>query len=123
MTCDRCYKPTDEGEHGLGLCPLEPRRAAPVVWADDIPGGVEIQNGLCHADGSPRRFYSRSAIRAACAEKGLIPYHDVYQESGETRIKDALVHGDWLRSGESQRASRDRDEQKGRDRTRREARR
>jgi len=25
-TCDRCYKPLGDGEHGLGLCPFEPRR-------------------------------------------------------------------------------------------------
>lgn len=104
--CDRCYQPLGTGAHGLYLCPLERRReAAPVVWADDIPGGVDIANGLCHADGSPRRFYSRSAIRAAAAEKGLIPWTDIYTED---RTKDARVHDDWLRSGEAQRARRDR---------------
>lgn len=29
MTCDRCYKQIeDPSEHGLNLCPLEPRRDA-----------------------------------------------------------------------------------------------
>ena len=112
MTCDRCYRPLDEGEHGLYKCPLEQRRQAAVVWADAIPGGLEIAHGLCHADGSPRRFESRSEIRRACAERGITPYHDVYQESGETRIKDAKVHDDWLRSSESIRARRDRVEQR-----------
>jgi hypothetical protein len=82
--------------------------AAAHVVADDIPGGVEIAHGLCHADGRPRRFDSRSAIARACREKGLVPYHDVYQESGETRIKDARVHDDWLRSREAQQARRER---------------
>ena len=104
MTCDRCYRPLDEGEHGLWRCPLEPRRTAPTVWPDDIPGGVEIRNGLCHEDGSPRRFYSRSEIRAACEVKGLIPYHDVYVEEGNQTIKDARVHDDWLRSSEARKA-------------------
>lgn len=115
MTCDRCGV-----ELAVGMFPFckgrqsDHGQATATVWADDIPGGLEIANGLCHADGSPRRFYSRSAIRAACAEKGLIPYHDVYQESGETRIKDARIHDEWLRSGESARQSRDRDEERGR---------
>lgn len=26
MTCERCYQPLAEGEHGLYRCPLEPRR-------------------------------------------------------------------------------------------------
>jgi hypothetical protein len=72
MTCERCYRPLDQGEHGLYLCPLQTRRAAPVVWADDIPGGIEIAHGLCNADGSPRRFDSRSAIQTGRREKGLV---------------------------------------------------
>jgi hypothetical protein len=112
MTCERCYQPLDQGEHGLGLCPLEPRGRAPVVWVDDIPGGLDIVNALCHADGSPRRFYSKSAIKAACEVKGVIPYHEVYAEGGETRIKDAWVHDDWLRSSDAQRARQERDERR-----------
>jgi hypothetical protein len=73
MLCERCYRPADEGDHGLYKCPLQPRAAAPVIWADDIPGGVELAHGLCHPDGTPRRFDSRSAIRRAAAEKGLDP--------------------------------------------------
>jgi hypothetical protein len=110
--CERCYKPEHIGEHGHMKCPLERRRSAPTVWADDIPGGVEIHNAICNADGSPRRYYSKSEIKLACEMKGIIPYHDVYQEGGETRIKDAQVHDAWLKSGEAQRASRDRDEQR-----------
>jgi hypothetical protein len=98
VICDRCYRPDSIGEHGVNLCPLEPRRAN-VVWADDIPGGVEIAHGLCNADGSPRRFDSRSAIRAACLAKGLVPWTDIYTED---RTKDARVHADWLKSGEAQ---------------------
>jgi hypothetical protein len=109
MICERCYRPMDKGEHGLGLCPLEPRRAT-MVWADDIPGGVEIANAICNPDGSPKRYYSKSEIKLACEVKGITPYHDVYQESGETRIKDAKVHDDWMRSGEYQRAKRERAE-------------
>jgi hypothetical protein len=100
------------GAHGLYLCPLEPQRDAPTVWADDIPGGLDIAHGLCNEDGSPRRYYSRSAIKTAAEVKGLMPYHEAFSE-GENRIlKDARVHDDWLKSGEAQRQSRDRDEQR-----------
>lgn len=105
MTCARCYRPLAEGDHGLFLCPLEARREAPTVWADDIPGGLEIAHGLCHENGTPRRFDSRSAIRQAAAVKGLIPWTEVYVED---RTKDARVRDDWQRSGEAQRARRDR---------------
>lgn len=105
MICDRCFKPLAHGEHGLYLCPLEPRRVSVVVRPDDIPGGVLIAHGLCNPDGSPRRFDSRSAIRAACEVKGLVPWTDVYTED---RTKDARVHDDWLRSGEAQRSRAER---------------
>lgn len=110
MICDRCYQPLDQGEHGLYRCPLEPRRIAPTIWADDIPGGVEIANGLCHEDGTPKRYYSRSEIRLACAVKGVIPYHDVYAEQGNRRLEDARHRDDWLKSGAAQQAKRERDD-------------
>lgn len=108
MTCDRCYRSLEQGDHGLGVCPLEPRRAH-TVRPDSIPGGIEIAHGLCHADGMPKRYDSQSEIRAACAAKGLVPWTDVYTED---RTKDARVHDDWLQSGEAQRARRDRVEQR-----------
>lgn len=36
--------------------------AANGVVDDSIPGGLEIKNALCHPDGSPRRFDSKSDI-------------------------------------------------------------
>lgn len=44
------------------------------VIGDDIPGGVDIKNGICHPDGSPRKFYSRSAIQRAAREAGYTNY-------------------------------------------------
>jgi hypothetical protein len=35
------------------------------VIQDSIEGGIEIRHGLCHPDGTPRKFYSKSEIRAA----------------------------------------------------------
>lgn len=105
-TCERCNRPTEIGEHGLYKCPLEPRCAA-TVRPDSIPGGVEIAHGLCNADGSPRRYHSRSEINLECAKRNLIPWTEVYTED---RTKDARVHDDWLQSGEAKRARQMRDE-------------
>lgn len=41
------------------------------VHGDDIPGGLDIKHGLCHPDGTPRRFYSKSDIRKAAKEANL----------------------------------------------------
>lgn len=107
MLCERCFRPEAEGEHGVGLCPFERRPAYAVFWADDIPGGIEIAHGLCNADGTPRRYDSRSAIRQEAAARGLMQWSEMYTED---RTKDARVHADWLQSGEAKRAKRDRDE-------------
>lgn len=45
---------------------------APAVHADGIPGGIMIRNGICNADGSPRRYDSKSEIRLATKQAGLI---------------------------------------------------
>lgn len=52
---------------GTGDAPAK----APGVNADAIPGGIYIRHGLCHADGTPRRFDSKTDIRKAAAKKGL----------------------------------------------------
>ncbi len=108
MVCERCYRLSEVGEHGVGLCPLQPRRA-PVVRPDSIPGGVQLAHGLCNPDGSPRRFDSQSEISRACREKGLIRWTDVYTED---RTKDARVHDDWLKSGEAMRQRAERVEKR-----------
>lgn len=110
MICDRCYQPADVGEHGLYRCPLEPRRATPAIWGDEIPGGLEIANGLCHPDGTPRRYYSKSEIALECAKRGLVPYHEVFAEGGNKRLEDARHRDDYLKTSEAARAKRHRDE-------------
>lgn len=49
----------------------KPNRRA--VIQDSIEGGVLIYNGICHEDGSPKRYYSHSEIRSAAEAKGLTP--------------------------------------------------
>ncbi len=110
MICERCYQPEDVGEHGLGLCPLEPRRhAAPVVRPDDIPGGLTIEHGLCNEDGTPRTYYSQSEITAECKRRGLVRWTDCWTED---KTKDARVRMDWLQSSEAKRQKAERDERR-----------
>ena len=59
LTCqtkmERVYLPTNRG----------------TVLQDSIEGGVELKNGLCNSDGTPRRYYSRSEIAKEAAKRGL----------------------------------------------------
>lgn len=107
MICERCFRPLSDGEHGLYACPYQPRPVSYVVRPDSIPGGLVIAHGLCHEDGTPRRYDSRSDINLECAKRGLMPWSEAYTED---RTKDARVHADWLRSGEAQRQKAERDE-------------
>ena len=46
----------------------------PSVIDDSIPGGLEIRHGLCNEDGTPRKYYSHSEIRAEAKRRGLVNY-------------------------------------------------
>ena len=119
MTCERCYRPLDEGEHGQYVCmnraAIERDRAqrvelherAHAVWTDDIPGGVLMHNGICNPDGTPKRYYTHSAIRKACEAKGMIPYHDVYGEGDNHVLKAGREYTAWHKTEEYARIKRD----------------
>jgi len=77
---------------------LVPQRSRGAVRPDTIRGGLWIAHGLCHPDGTPRRYDSQSAITRECAARGLVRWTDVHEAS---RTKDAEVYSDWLRSGEA----------------------
>lgn len=49
-------------------------RSASTPIGDEIPGGIEIRNGLCNEDNTPRRYYSHSEIRAEAKRRGLTNY-------------------------------------------------
>lgn len=51
-------------------------RTVATVIGDDIPGGVLIKHGLCHEDGTPRRFDSKTEIRREAKRRGLAWGHD-----------------------------------------------
>ena len=44
------------------------------VVDDSIPGGLYIENALCHSDGTPRRFDSRTELRRAEKAAGYTNY-------------------------------------------------
>lgn len=46
------------------------------VVGDDIPGGVLIRHGICHANGRPKRYDSKTDIRKAAKAKGLSAGYD-----------------------------------------------
>jgi hypothetical protein len=99
VTCERCYGPLDEGEHGLYRCPLRPRRAA-AVRPDSIPGGLTIEHGLCDEQGNPVTYYSQTDITRACEAKGMRRWSDYYSED---RTRDAREQIAWQQSGEAKR--------------------
>ena len=71
MQCDRCFGDiTNPDEHGWRICPVLPRSAGFGVRGDDIPGGILIRHGICNADGTPKKYYSKTEIRRAADEKG-----------------------------------------------------
>lgn len=109
MICGRCFQDATQGDHGLGLCPYEPRPVQYGVRQDSIEGGLWIAHGLCNPDGSPRRYDSRSEITRECAKRGLVRWTDGYEERA---TKEGRERADWMRSGEFQRLRADRREQR-----------
>jgi hypothetical protein len=51
-------------------------RSGAAVAGDDIPGGIEIRHGICNPDGTPKRYYSKTDIKRALNEKGLVVVGD-----------------------------------------------
>lgn len=70
MICDRCFQPDDQGEHGVGLCPYEPRKAAAGVIDDQIPGGPRMFENLSK---NPIYIETRSQLKRECEKNGVKP--------------------------------------------------
>lgn len=68
MTCDRCYRDASIGEHGIGLCPMEPRRGLHLVKQDTIVGGFWAEN----AWREPRYFDSQKRYERALDADGMM---------------------------------------------------
>lgn len=56
--CEKCGHDMQIGEYPF--CPHEV--GSNVAIGDDIPGGIMIEHGLCHPDGTPKRYDTKSAI-------------------------------------------------------------
>ena len=72
MPCERCNYEIQIGD--FPFCrgsANDHQNARFAVIGDDIPGGYLVRHGACWSDGTPRRFYSKSAIREAAAKVGL----------------------------------------------------
>lgn len=61
VKCEKCNNPTIRV-----LLPFTRN-----IITDDIPGGIDIRHGICNDDGSPRRYYTKSEIKAAAKAKGM----------------------------------------------------
>lgn len=57
------------------------------VHGDDIPGGVLMYHGVCNADGSPRRYYSKSEIAREAARRGLHNHVEHKPDRGSDKNK------------------------------------
>lgn len=83
-----CYEPMEAPVVPCATCGTSTERvhlpgAAPAVIGDEID--VEIKHGLCHEDGTPRRFRSRQDLHRATEAKGLMPYVRHHDGSRFTR--------------------------------------
>lgn len=56
------------------------------IISDDIPGGYWVKHGLCNEDGSPRKYYSKSEMKAEGARRGLINHTDMKDYIPKNRI-------------------------------------
>lgn len=61
-TCSECQLEMEEVFYNPNLSAM--------INTDDIPGGIEIRHAICNPDGTPKRYYSKSAIREAAAAAG-----------------------------------------------------
>lgn len=61
--CPACHAPTTR---------LWLPTSVPAIKGDEIPGGVWIRNGVCNADGTPKKYYSYSEIEKAANAKGYV---------------------------------------------------
>lgn len=74
-TCDACGGTIHIGDYPFcGGDAAKHVPAHPQAVPDEIPGGLEIKNGLCNEDGTPRKYYSRSEIAKEAKRRGWMNY-------------------------------------------------
>jgi hypothetical protein len=80
MKCEKCGQESRTlkflGERS-GWCPPcfyrveAPTGQSAMIATDEIPGGIQIRHGICNEDGTPRTYYSKSAIERAAYDVGF----------------------------------------------------
>ena len=83
IKCDKCEKVLEIGD--FPFCP-HPHEVGFVI-GDDIPGGLEIRHGICNEDGSPRKYYSKSEMRAEAKRRGVENVVEHVPERGSDKSK------------------------------------
>lgn len=76
------YEPPPEC-HGPMVPYVDPFRQSAAVIQDSIPGGLLIEHGICHPDGTPKRYDSKSDIREAARRQGWVQSGDTPQLPGD----------------------------------------
>jgi hypothetical protein len=68
---------------------LESGHGTATVHQDSYEGGIYIKHGLCHPDGTPKRYDSRSEIRRAEKERGYtnVVEHSPHPTTGSDKSK------------------------------------
>jgi hypothetical protein len=90
VTCNSCNKELAVGD--WPFCPHGKGRSG--VIPDDIPGGLEIANGLCNEDGTPRRYYSRTEIDREAKRRGYenhVGFSSYRQQRAAIKVSTRLV--------------------------------
>jgi hypothetical protein len=72
--CPDCNGPLNFGDFPFcrGDATKHQPMPMPAVHGDDIPGGILIPHGICHDDGTPKRYDSKSEINKALRAKGWV---------------------------------------------------
>jgi hypothetical protein len=85
MTCDRCFKPLAEGEHGEGVCPYEPRKRVASIVDDTIAGGPRMFENL---GAEPVYIETKSQLRAEMRARGLREFVRHVGDKGSDKSKN-----------------------------------
>src|SRR5258708_7928516 len=62
-------------------------RSSPAVAGDEID--IQVRHGLCHEDGSPRRFRSKTELREAASQAGLSILGETPKPNAERSDREA----------------------------------
>lgn len=68
LSCPVCGKEMEETDRTVRF------GSAPSVHGDEID--IEVRHGICHEDGTPRRFRSKSELKKAAYEAGYSVHGD-----------------------------------------------